>query len=488
LKRSSPVRATLDPEEAQAAAALVVAAMDVALVVDRNGVIREVTCSIGDLRDVIDNKWRGRPWTDTVTTATRPKIEALLKDAAQQAEPRWRQVNHPSGQGSDIPISYSAVRVGGSGRIMVVGRDLRPVAMLQQRLVNAQQSVEREHAKLRHAETRYRMLCQIASEAVLVIDASSGRVVEANPAAADLLKAPMRRLVGHLLVEHFDGNGHAAFESLLAAARVAGRSDEVRVGLADGSREFRVSASLFREDLASYLLVRAAPIAMGAAAPATTGSRVLGLVARLPDGFVVTDGEGRILSANRAFLDMAELSSEQQALNATLDRWLGRPGVDLNVLLTSLREHGTVRMFSTAIQGSHGSQADVEICAVAALRDEDASFAFSIRNVSSRLSGAPRRAKELPRSVKQMTELVGRVPLKELVRETTDMIERQCIEAALELSKDNRATAADLLGLSRQSLYVKMHRYGLGALDQAETVTEASRPAVVPETRAAPRQ
>jgi DNA-binding NtrC family response regulator len=49
------------------------------------------------------------------------------------------------------------------------------------------------------------------------------------------------------------------------------------------------------------------------------------------------------------------------------------------------------------------------------------------------------------------------------------MIERLCIEAALELSNDNRATAADLLGLSRQSLYVKLRRYGLGELDQPES-------------------
>ncbi len=51
--------------------------------------------------------------------------------------------------------------------------------------------------------------------------------------------------------------------------------------------------------------------------------------------------------------------------------------------------------------------------------------------------------------------------LKELVRETTDIIERLCIEAALEMTKDNRATAAELLGLSRQSLYLKMRRFGL---------------------------
>ena len=70
-------------------------------------------------------------------------------------------------------------------------------------------------------------------------------------------------------------------------------------------------------------------------------------------------------------------------------------------------------------------------------------------------------APELPRSASQLKELVGRVPLKDLVRETTDVIEQLCIEAALEITGDNRASAAEILGLSRQSLYVKLRRYGL---------------------------
>ena len=53
----------------------------------------------------------------------------------------------------------------------------------------------------------------------------------------------------------------------------------------------------------------------------------------------------------------------------------------------------------------------------------------------------------------------------ELVRETTDVIERLCIEAALELTGDNRASAAEMLGLSRQSLYSKLRRFGLGQRD-----------------------
>jgi DNA-binding NtrC family response regulator len=55
------------------------------------------------------------------------------------------------------------------------------------------------------------------------------------------------------------------------------------------------------------------------------------------------------------------------------------------------------------------------------------------------------------------------------------MIERLCIEAALELTRDNRASAAEMLGLSRQSLYVKLRRYGL--TDAAgEDAVEAEHP------------
>ncbi len=71
-------------------------------------------------------------------------------------------------------------------------------------------------------------------------------------------------------------------------------------------------------------------------------------------------------------------------------------------------------------------------------------------------------------SAQQFTDLIGRVSLKDMVRETTDLIERLCIEAALEITRDNRASAAEMLGLSRQSLYSKLRRFGLGDMDGDE--------------------
>lgn len=108
------------------------------------------------------------------------------------------------------------------------------------------------------------------------------------------------------------------------------------------------------------------------------------------------------------------------------------------------------------------------------LRGVDVSMMYSTirlggddgRNVAvgRRLGTQSRTARDLPRSVDQVTELIGPISLKQLVREATDVIELRCIEAALELTGDNRASAAEMLGLSRQSFYVKMRRHGLGDL------------------------
>jgi transcriptional regulator PpsR len=106
----------------------------------------------------------------------------------------------------------------------------------------------------------------------------------------------------------------------------------------------------------------------------------------------------------------------------------------------------------------------VEISAVAVVDGQLPCLGFTIRDVGRRLTADTRGAREMPRSVGQMTELVGRVPLKDIVRDTTDLIEQLCIEAALELTSDNRASAAEMLGLSRQSLYVKLRRFNLGDL------------------------
>ena len=459
---------TLGTLDAEAASALITAAADIALIVDRKGTIRDIAFGSDDLSAEVRGEWLGKPWVDTVTAESRPKIEALLRNVSVGEEPRWRQVNHPAKRGPDVPILYSAVQVGDEGRMIAVGRDLRAIETLQQRLMNAEQSMEREYSRLRHAETRYRLLFQLASEAVLIVDAGTNKVIEANPAANELLGAAARRMVGRSFPEGLDAAGTRDIESLLASVRTTGKGEEVRAKF--GDREFAVSASLFRQDNSSHFLVRLRPTTAQAATNGAqpTRSRLLEVLEASPDGLVVTTPDGTILTANRAFLDLAQLATAEQVRGEPLDRWLGRPGVDMRVLIGNLRQHGSVRIFATSLRGEYGSSSDVEVSAVAPDNGEQPCLGFTVRHVGKRATSDAKKPRELPRSAEELTDLIGRVSLKDLVRETTDVIERMCIEAALELTGDNRATAAEMLGLSRQSLYAKLRRYGLGDLGPDE--------------------
>jgi transcriptional regulator PpsR len=451
---------TLDPSNV---AAMLSAAADIVLVVTVDGVICDNVLSAGDLSPEIFIGWPGKAWIDTVTVESRSKISQLLRDAAAGAPPRWRQVNHPVRGGADIPVSYSAMRAGPHGHIVAIGRDMRPVANLQQRLLAAEQSIEQEYARLRHTETRYRLLLQMSSEAVLIVDARSGRVIEANPAAANLLRRPVKRLTGAAFTELVGGSEVEKIEAMTQTLRVTGRADDISVSLADGQQAI-AAASLFRQDNTTFFLVRLVPLTAGAEGIVLprAKSTVIRIIEDMPDAFVVTGTDRRILAVNTAFLDIAQLGSEEQARGEPVDRWLGRPGVDTNLLLGSLKDNGSVRQFQTIMRGQFGTVEDVEVSGVSVPEGDVPCFGLVIRRVPRRASDASRRSdRALNWSVEELTKLVGKVPLKELVRETTDIIERMCIEAALQLNENNRAGAADMLGLSRQSLYIKLHRYGI---------------------------
>lgn len=474
MKSFNAPQQSLGNLDAEAAARVVTAAADVALVVDADGTVLDV--AFGSTDSALDEgvRWIGKAWVDVVTVESRPKVEELMRDALAEATPRWRQVNHPAAVGADVPVLYSAVRLGRRGRIVALGRDLRAVSALQQRLLDTQRSMEREYSRLRHAETRYRLLFQLASEAVLILDASTQRVVDANPTALRLLGDGGKRAAGRTFPYGLDAEGTRTVQHQLTTVRAAGRADDVVVRSAETQQRHVISASLFRHEASTFFLVRMAPLQVAGRAAVVTfeRSRVLDVVDKLPDGFVVTDLDGKVLTANASFLDLAQLGSEEQARGESLSRWLGRPGLDLEVLLSNLRQHGSVRMFATEVRGQFGTTTNVEISAVSVPDGEIPCLGFTLRNAGLRLDA--RGTGGLPYSVEHFTEMIGRVPLKDLVRDTTDLIERLCIEAALELTKDNRASAAEMLGLSRQSLYVKLRRYGLIDADEAEEADRAT--------------
>ncbi len=453
----SPKRflADLDPS---ATAKVVASAADVALILDK-GVIKDIALGNSELsKEGYDAAWRGKKWIETVTIESRPKIQDLLKTTAKM-RPHWRQVNHPSPSGVDIPVKYTAVRTGSNDRIVAIGRDLRSISALQQRLVEAHQGLERDYDRLRDAETRYETLFHAVAEPVLIVDANTYEIESANPAALQRFAGITETLVGSSLEDPFQKRAGRSIEVVIAKALASGSATS-DVLQSRGEGAWKLSVSPFRQDDKTLLIVR---VLSEDARDEAQSVELLGVLESLPDGLVVASDDLLILQANRAFSEMVRLSGHRQAIGRRLDDFLGRSGTDVNVLLSSMRNHGFVRNFATVLRDQFGAEERVEVSAVTAPSGESEVYGFSIRNVARRLETGARIGEQLPSSVDQLTGLVGKVSLKEIVRESTDLIERLCIEAALEITEDNRASAAEMLGLSRQGLYSKLKRFGFDA-------------------------
>jgi transcriptional regulator PpsR len=438
---------------------LVASGSDLALVVDGGGQV--VDLWLGDAIEAHPG-WQGllgRPWSDTVLEDSKRKVEQLLWQAQHSETARAREINQRVDGVGSVPIRFSGAR-GEEDHVVLLGRDLRPLAELQQRMVSAQQGMDLEYRRLRQADTRYRVLFRVSGEAVLIVDGADKTIVEANPAAGTMFGAPVQALKGREIFELFSADSRDELLGLAGAVEAGARQHDVTVALDEaGKVEVAASATTFRQSGSVYLLFRIQRPGLTTSSSARA-ARLLTILETLPDGFVVTTEDLRIIAANSGFCELAQVANEAMALDADLGQWVGRPGVDLNIIVANLKEHGVVRNLSTIVRGDLGLEQEAVVTAVSALDGKVPCFGFTIRPVSSRMA-EPQVSTFLPRSVDKLRALVGRVSLKEIVRESTDLIERLCIEAALDVSGNNRAAAAQLLGLSRQSLYSKLRRHGL---------------------------
>ena len=458
----------LNPDEV---AHIVQASADISLTLNRDGVIQSIAFGNPDLRSPNLEGWVGKNWLDVVTSESRPKIQALLQDANETSLSRFRQINVPSPGSADLPLLCATLKIGSTGQIIALARDLREISLLQQRLVDAQQAIERDYTRLRQLETRYRVLFEMASEAVIVLDANTFKIIEANPRAADLLGDSVKKLNGRLLMDYLTKGDRIQVQSLLSKVAYTSTVADLNTSIQNG-QEVYLSAAPFRNENQSLILVtlkRAGEFIDRQDSSAQ--SLVIQALENAPDGFIVTNSAGKILTANQAFLRLIMSDKLEQILNESLDRWLERSSVDLRVMLSNLQEKGAIKLFATSIRDTFGTLHPVEISAVS-VPYPHACLGFTIREVGSRIRSKIQPEESITRSSEELTQLVGRLPLKEIINETTDLIEQLCIKAALDLTRGNRVSASEMLGLSRQSLYIKLRKYNLSDQSKDSDIEE----------------
>jgi len=435
---------------------------DVSLIIDSQGVIEDVSTAQDTMATLGCQAWMGKRWIDTVTVESKKKIQELLQVSDDNAVLNWRHVNHPTPSGGEAAIQYVTVPQKG-GKLLAVCRNLERLAELQRRLVETQQSVERDYLRLRHIEARYRVLFETSPEAVIMIDATSYRLIEANVGAQALFKDAGKRLVGRDFRECFEASSQGEVQSLLRTALATGRIEMCSAVLLGAASPLTVSATVFRQEGGAQFLVRLTQRESSAISLVDTESSVVlsEAMEKFPDGWLLTDTSGTVKSVNEEGMALLGLTASSQVIGQSMERWLQRGAVDWGVLNTSLKQQLPVRNFATEVKTLSGMTLPVEVSAVYLSRPEPM-YAFFVRDMDRRMqaaSGASTAA--VPHPFAELSQLVGRRPIKDIVGETVDTIERMCIEAALELTHNNRASAAEMLGLSRQSLYVKLRRFGI---------------------------
>ncbi|MDF2231516.1 transcriptional regulator PpsR [Albimonas sp. CAU 1670] len=409
--------------------------------------------------------WRDRPLEALLTEESRPKLDKLLAEAAAGGPRRARELNHIDGS-LELPMRYIAFRI--DQRFLLVGRDLRPMAELQRKLVRAQLALEQDYERFREYETRYRVLLETSREALVLVEAESGRVRDLNPAAERLLGVSGGGLNGAALSSEFEDRSRDAFAVAANRAVETGEPQSVAVRSRRGFRALTVDAQLFRAGGEALLLCRLFPEEAPGGVSSEFGTALADLFHKGGDAIVLTDATGRIETANEAFLNLVDVAVPRELRGMSFADFLERPAVDLSVMTEQAMRTGRLSGFGTRLRTRFGAVVSVDISTTHLSGREPLAFAFVIRDLSRHVGAREPGPSVDGEAMQNVIDLVGSAPLKELVAATADVVERMCIETAVQLTNNNRAAAAEMLGLSRQSLYVKLRKYNLiGRSDDA---------------------
>lgn len=190
---------------------------DIALVIDHDGSIHSVAIKAGfPVAGASD--WLGRFWIQTLSEPTRDKGQRLLQDLTVRARPLRCEVGHLLPSGREVTVAYSVVRFGTAGRALMSGQDLSALIAFQERFVQAQQQLETMYQRRQEIALRYRLLFQAEPEPMLIVDGSTLRIVEVNPAAERLL-GRSATTVGQEVSTLFVPTSRAALTALLHQSR-----------------------------------------------------------------------------------------------------------------------------------------------------------------------------------------------------------------------------------------------------------------------------
>lgn len=441
---------------------------DVGVVIDEDGIILSVLVNPTNEAFHGLEQWEKKDIRTALTVESVSKFNSRLGEFLGGAERvRPVELNHTDAEHRwETPVRYSFHRIGPDGAILLLGRDLSPIAQMQQQLVDAQLSLERDYEVQREFDTRFRVLMESTAEAVLFISVTSGEITEANSAAVKLIERPLESLIGSQLSGCFEGRKRGDMVDALATHAISDINKKLPAELRGSGTKIDVYPTLFRAAGDRILLCRLLEEGHQGAPSSDLGQNLQSLYSEGPEAMLFTAEDGKVLSANDAFLDLIDVAHNVNVRDRDFADYLLRGSVDFKVMAENAGRAGKMRNYATKVAGAYGSPRAVEISITKLFAGKQVIFAFVLRDANRSDAAQSRMSASRDESIRSVVELVGSATLKDIVSETTNAVEKMCIETAVELTMNNRVAAAEMLGLSRQSLYVKLRKFDLLSRDE----------------------
>ncbi len=448
--------------DAEVLSSILAVASDIALVVSANGTVLSVLINPNETSFGKLNHWEGRPLKNFLTRESIPKIESAMAAMSDGEVPaRSVELNHSDNAVWEFPVRYSFHPFGSDGSFLMLGRDLRPIAETQQQLVQAQMSLEQGYEARREFDARYRLLLRTVRDSVVFVSVNDGKIKDINDPAASLLGSTREDLIGSSFSQEFRDKRREEFIEALINSAISENTTGVEVQSRRGRQRIIISPNVFRAAGERILICRMSTAEETASRFDNLSNSLASVFEKGSDAIVFTNITGGIVACNDAFLDIVDAAHAVDVRGRSLADFLGRGQIDMSVLVENARRTGQMRMYSTKLLNDFGAKTPVEMSVTFIENRSEPELGFIIRDVSrvDAMRKAPVQTNE--ESSRNVMELVGSATLKEIVSETTDVVEKMCIETAVSLTRNNRVAAAEMLGLSRQSLYVKLRKYGL---------------------------
>ena len=437
---------------------------DINIILDTRGKILQIKTPAGSILKNL-NSWINKNIYDFLTIESKEKLNFHLTSLSDlsQSSTKWFELNHISENTGEFPVKYKGFKAANKKNVILIGNDLSPVAEIQKKFVNSQLALEREYSRYRSFETKYKALIEFSEEPLFLLDGVTGKILNLNDSAAKIMNEKRDKLVGASLSKFFNFKNNSEFIELL-------KSDEIVKNYNSSKNikskaNFNFQSSIFRAENEVCIIVRLQKENEVKVKENELNNILNKFYDNTRYGIVFTDSIGTIKYVNDSFISLCKIENQQLLIERPFSDFLARGIIDMKVLIEATLENGSTMPFKTQLISNYDIKTEIEITSTKTSINFVDYICFLISHRPN--ESEPETENNINENVvsekatKKIMKLVGSAPLKDLVADTSDIVEKICIETALKMTKNNRVATAEMLNLSRQSLYVKLRKYNL---------------------------